>query len=139
MQGQENYQRIPIILIRLMVRAITSPGLKRQEKVMVHGNVKEKELYGERCQTEALVKKTSQLKPTGGSQGNTYPDLALLPPSSLLQVPPPAAPRPLTQPNQKPEDSLIKSLLVRLPRHITAWRKVRSGSGGANIQYKMFL
>lgn len=71
-----------------MVRAITSPGLKRQEKVMVHGNVKEKELYGERCQTEALVKKTSQLKPTGGSQGNTYPDLALLPPSSLLQVPP---------------------------------------------------
>lgn len=65
-------------------------------------------------------------------QGNKYSDLTLLL-SSFLQV------SSMTPSNQKPEGSLIKSQVVMLPRYTTAWRMVRSGSGGVNILHKMFL
>ena len=47
--------------------------------------------------------------------------------SMSLSSCPPVSSRyiPLTPPNQKPEGSLIKSLVVMLPRYTTAWRTVR--------------
>ena len=102
-QGQENYYRIPITLIWLIVGAITTPGLKRQEKVNGSRNGGEKEIHGEGCRTEALnQRKTANSTPQERARGtNTLTSLCSLPPVSCRYLP-------LTQPNQKPEGSLIK-------------------------------